>query len=129
MTAVEQVHALWSAFASGGPLATLDHVDEDCEWIPSPDFPGPHAAVRGPSAMRAYFEQLTAAGVRVEPTVRTYEAVGDDVVVVAGRIRIVSPRMLADSPHFWLYRVRDGRVARVESYASQRDALAAARSR
>jgi ketosteroid isomerase-like protein len=128
MTPVEQVHAMWSAYASGGALAALDLVDDDCEWLPSPDFPGARA-IRGQTALRAYAERLQVDGVRVEPTLRTCEAVGDEVVVVGGRLRIVSPRMLADSPHFWLYRMREGRVARVESYASQRDALAAAHSR
>ena len=126
MTPVEQVHALWSAFASGGALAALEHVDEDCEWLPAPDVPGGET-VRGPVEMRAQLERLEAEGVRVEPSLHSCEAVGDHVVA-GGRMRIASPAMLADSPYFWLYVMRGGRVVRVESHASQRDALDAARA-
>ena len=128
MTAVEQVHALWDAYSSGGGLATLDQLDDECEWGPTPpDFPDA-SDVRGGRAMRAYLERLAQDGVRIEPTLHTCEAVGDNVIA-AGRMRIVSPGVLSDSPLFWLYRMRDGRVARVESYASRRAALDAARAR
>lgn len=119
---------MWSAFASGGALASLELVAEDCEWLPSPDFPDA-AAVRGALAMREYLERLTEEGVRFEPTLHACEQVADDAVLAAGRMRIVSPSVLSDSPHFWLYRLRDGRVVRVEAYATRQDALNAAGSR
>jgi ketosteroid isomerase-like protein len=118
------VHALWSAFEAGDALATLDHVHEDCEWVPSPAAPESES-LRGTVTIRAYLEELIGDGVRLEPKLHSCEAVGDDVVV-CGRLRVVSPAALADSPLFWVYRVRDEQVVRVESYASRRDALAAA---
>lgn len=124
MTPVEQVHALWAAFASGGALATLDHLDDDCEWLPAEGFPDARA-IRGGAALHTYLEQLTDDGIEIEPTLHRCEAVGEHVVA-AGRIRIVSPTALSDSPLFWLYRMRNGRVARVESYLSRRAALDAA---
>ena len=127
MTAVEQVRALWMAFETGGALATIDQLDEDCEWVAPPDLPDA-GAVRGGGAMRAYLERLARDGVRFEPTLHTCEAVGDHVVA-GGRMRIVSPTVLSDSPLFWLYRMREGRVVRVESYTSRRAALDAARAR
>ncbi len=123
MTSVDQVNALWSAFASDGPLATLDHLHEDCEWVPSPDVAASHV-IHGTDAMRGYLERMRSAGVRIEPTLHTCEAVGDQVVV-CGRLRVVSRAALSDSPLFWVYRLRDERVVRVESYACRRDALAA----
>ena len=127
MTPVEQVHALWAAFRAGGPLATLAQAGEDCEWLPPPDLPGADA-VRSGSEMRAYLARLAREGVRVEPTLHTCEEVGEHVVA-GGRMRIVSSTSLSDSPLFWLYRIRAGRVARVEPYASREAALAAASAR
>jgi ketosteroid isomerase-like protein len=124
VSAVEQVHALWSAFATGGVLATLDHVDEDCEWIPSSDFPDARP-IQGPAEMRAYIERLTRDGVRFEPTLHTCEPVDDDTVLVGGRMRIVSRASLTDSPLFWVYRTRDERVVRIEAFGCRREALRA----
>ncbi|MDQ3740861.1 MAG: nuclear transport factor 2 family protein [Actinomycetota bacterium] len=124
MTAVEHVHALWSTFETQGALARLSHVDEECEWVPSGEFPEARP-IRGAAAMRAYLEQLTRDGVRFEPALHTCEAIGDRVVV-GGRIRVVSSAALSDSPLFWVYRLRDERVVRIESYASRREALTAA---
>lgn len=126
MTPVEHVHALWRAFARAGPLASLEHVDADCEWIPPPELPG-SAPVRGANAIRAYVERLIEAGVDLEPAMHTCEQVGEDVLV-AGRMRVVSRAALSDSPHFWLCRLRGGRVVRIESYGCRTDALSAARA-
>lgn len=118
------MRALWTAFESRGVLAVLDHVHEDCEWVPSPGF-ADGASMRGTVSIRAYLDELLGDGVRIEPKLHSCEAVGQDVVV-CGRLRVVSPAALSDSPLFWVYRLRDGQVVRVESYPSRRDALAAA---
>lgn len=124
MTPADQVHALWDAFEARGPLATLDHVHEECEWVPSPEFEVARP-IHGAGAIRGYLEALHRDGVRIEPTLHSCEAAGEHVVV-CGRMRIVSRATLSDSPLFWVYSVRDGRVIRVRSFASRRDAYAAA---
>ena len=124
MTPADRVHALWDAFAIGGALATLDYVHEDFEWVPSPDVANGRA-IHGASAIRGYLEGLQREGVRIEPTLHSCEAHGD-LVVVCGRMRVVSRAALSDSPVFWVYEVRDEQVVRVAAYACRRDALAAA---
>lgn len=123
VTPVDRVRAIWCAFESGGALATLEHVHDDFE-VPSPGFPEGEP-IQGTGAVRALLEELSSEGVRLEPILHSCEAVGDHVLV-SGRLRVVSRAALADSPLFWVYRLRDERVARVESYPSRRDALAAA---
>lgn len=125
MTPVEQVHALWSAFETQGALESLRYVDAECEWVPSPDVRGGRP-IRGADAMRDYLRQLTRDGVRFEPALHTCEPIGDDAVLVGGRMRVVSSAALSDSPLFWVYRVRAERVVRIESYPCRRDALTAA---
>ncbi len=125
MSPVDQVQALWTAFETQGPLETLRYVDDECEWVPSPDFPE-SAPLHGAEAMRAYLQQLARKGVRFEPALHTCEPIGEDAVVVGGRIRVVSSAALSDSPLFWVYRLRQDRVVRIESYACRRDALTAA---
>lgn len=128
MTPVEQVRAIWSAFASGGVRGWLGLVAEDCEWHPSPNLPHGRP-VRGEAALRAYLQALSREGVRIEPALHTCEQIADDAVLAGGRMRVLSPTTLSDSPQFWLYRLRGGRVARVESFASRQAALEAALSR
>jgi ketosteroid isomerase-like protein len=127
VTAVEQIHALWSVYESGGPLATLEHLPEDCEWVPSSDLP-PAGTIRGQAEIRAYLERLTHDGVRMEPAVHTYEQLGDDAVLVGGRMRVVAKAALSDSPLYWVCRLRDAKVVRIESYPCRREALSAASS-
>lgn len=125
MSPVDQVQALWSAFETHGPFESLRYVDAECEWVPSADFPDGQP-LRGTDAMRDYLHRLTRQGVRFEPALHTCEPVGEEAVVVGGRMRVVSSAALSDSPLFWVYRVRQDRVVRIESYASRRDALTAA---
>jgi ketosteroid isomerase-like protein len=124
MTAVDRVNALWNALEARGPLATLDHVHEECEWVPAPDVAAAKP-IHGAGAIRGHLEALDREGVRIEPTLHSCEAAGDNVVV-CGRMRIVSRATLSDSPLFWVYRVREGRVIRIEAFACRRDAYAAA---
>ena len=123
MTPVDHVNRFWSSFESRGALAALDLLDDDCEWIPSPE-QRDQRILRGTDEIRAYLRRLRDAGVRLEPALHTCEAVGEDVLV-QGRLRVVSPGALSDSPLFWIYRLRGGRVVRVEAFASRRDALEA----
>ena len=124
MSPRDHVHALWSSFATRGALAAVDLLDDECEWVPAPDLRD-QRELKGAAEIRAYLERLAAAGVRLEPAVHSCEVVGEDVLV-GGRIRVVSPRALSDSPIYSLHRVRDGRIVRVEAFACRRDALSAA---
>ncbi len=125
MTAVERVHALWAAWERGGLTATLEHVDEGCEWMPSADLPDPRL-LRGSDEVRDYLDRLRREGTRFEPALHTFEALDEETVLVGGRMRVVSRAALSDSPLFWLYRTDGERVVRVESFASREDALTAA---
>ena len=125
MSSVTEVQALWSVYETRGPLATLDRLPEDCEWVPPSELPsaGP---IRGAAEMRAYLARLEDDGVRLEHSVHTCEELDEHVVLVGGRMRVVAKAALFDSPLFWLCRMRDERIVRIESYACRRDALSAA---
>ena len=125
MSALDQVQALWSVYRSRGMLASLDHVDEHCEWIPPPSL-ADGRPIQGAAQMRRYIERLETNGVRFEPVLHTCEEVGDGVVVAGGRMRVVSEAALSDSPLYWVYRVEGERLVRIESYPCRSDALAAA---
>ena len=125
MAALDRVQALWSTYRTRGMLASLDWIDEECEWVPSPSLRGGEP-IQGASKMREYLERLERSGIRFEPVLHTFEQVAEDVVVAAGRMRVVSNAALSDSPLFWVYRVRGERLVRIESYPCRSEALAAA---
>ncbi|HEX8086952.1 MAG TPA: hypothetical protein VF529_21900 [Solirubrobacteraceae bacterium] len=125
MSPVDRIQALWSVYKSAGPLATIEQLPDDCEWIPPADLRGGEV-VRGAHEIRAYLERLEHDGVRVEPSLHSYEQLSEHVVLVGGRMRVVSRAALSDSPLYWLCRMRDDRVVRIESYACRGDALSAA---
>ena len=123
---VSQIRALWSVYEAAGPLATLDRLPDDCEWVPPTDLPAAEQTIRGANEIRAYLKRLDHAGVRLEHSMHTCEALDEHVVLVGGRMRVASKASLCDSPLFWLCRMRDERIVRIESYASRSDALSAA---
>ncbi len=125
MSALDRVHALWSVYHARGMLASLEHVDADCEWVLAPQFAGGRP-IQGAAEMREYIERLEGSGVHFEPILHTCEQVAENVVVAAGRMRVLSNARLSDSPLFVVYRVEGERLVRIESYACRREALAAA---
>ena len=125
MSPVRRIQALWSVYESVGQRAMLEHLPDECEWVPPEDLPDAHV-VRGPDEIRAYLKRLRRDGVRLEPALHTYELLDEHVVLVRGRMRVVANSTLADSPLYWLCRMRGDDVVRIESYACRDDALVAA---
>lgn len=124
VTPADRIQALWELYQRSGPSATLPHLAADCEWTPSADLP-PAGTIRGAGEIMAYLERLDRDGVRVESTMNTCEAFDEETVVVGGRVRVVSKAALSDAPLYWVCRLRDGLVARIESYPCRSDALGA----
>ena len=123
MNSVEHVHTLWDVFEARGIPALLEHVHEDFEIHGPPELPGAED-IHGVEAVLDWVEDLRVEGVRFEPVRHRFSAVGDRVVV-SGRLRVVTRGALTDSPAFYVYRLRDDRVARVDAYDSLGEALTA----
>jgi hypothetical protein len=106
------VREVWAVFQRDGIAGVLELAWPDARWRP-------HSAhgrrFESTDEYRAQLERLTGAGERVEA-----EGLGmwshDDVVVVRGRMRVRSRRgLLEDTRMYWLFGVREDRLARVSS--------------
>ena len=105
--------------------AVLDEVAEDVVFDPGG---GRDRVLYGREQVSAYLDRLEERGVRLRPRSFSFDALGDQVVV-SGGLRTTGPRGLVDRQVAWLYGVRAGRVASVESFGSRAEALRAARER
>ncbi len=106
------VRAVWAAFREEGIAGVLPLAAEDAQWHP-------HSAhrrrFRSTAEYREQFEQVTAAGERVEASATgmwSHEA----VVVVRGRMRIHQRGdVLEDTRMYWLFEVRGELLTRIAS--------------
>ena len=82
---------------------------------------------KGPGGIARYLEDVEG----VWPQLRIYpEELRDlgEVVVALGRVLARGGGMIIDQPTGWVFRMRSGRIFRAHVYATQEEALAAARN-
>ena len=106
------MRVVWAAFKQRGIAGVLDLAADDASWAP-------HSAhtrrFRSTAEYRAQLELLTQAGERVEAIGTGLWSHGD-IVVVRGRMRIrKGGGVLEDTRMYWLFGVRDERLASVAS--------------
>jgi ketosteroid isomerase-like protein len=125
---VETVRQSFEAFEHDGVEAMADLVAPDFELITPPELASEPGTYRGPEGLRRYFESFYEAmrEVRLEP--RSYQAVGDCVVVemtLRAWGRTTGIETTIDSVQVW--RMRDSVARRVDIYSSLEKALTVAR--
>jgi len=115
---IEQVRALWAAYARGGVDAMQRVVgDAQVEWIPL----GAEAPVEPERFWGEWGRRQTE---QVSITVHSYEEHGD-CVVAHGSMRTFSEGGFSDVQPSWVYFFRDGRLVRGAGYATREQALEA----
>ncbi|HMJ94802.1 MAG TPA: hypothetical protein VK486_03070 [Thermoleophilaceae bacterium] len=120
LAAVQRVYELMnttSALAGIEELLTFSH--EEIEFRPyaasgSGSFgAGQHELLRGPDAIREFFQTAVASGYKPQPRARSFE-VTEDSVVVRGSIRLTRPDgSFAETKVSWTYHFRGGLVDEV----------------
>jgi ketosteroid isomerase-like protein len=80
---------------------------------------------RGYDGLRRYIEDLASTWKRLELQPQTFQEIGDDQVLVFGRVRAWHERGFLDSQNAWLWTIRDEKVVAVRVYADPNDAQAA----
>jgi ketosteroid isomerase-like protein len=114
---VEQVRAIWSAYARGGVDALREVVPDDVEWVPlGEDRHIPPDEFWG-SWMRRHAEEISI-------TVHGYERHGD-CVLAHGSLRTFREGGFFDVQPSWVYFFRADRLRRCVGYATREEALAA----
>jgi ketosteroid isomerase-like protein len=115
---IEQVRALWAAYARGGVEAMREAVgDAPVDWIPlGADEPLPAERFWGDWARRQ--------DEHVSVTVHSFEEHGD-CVIAHGSMRTFGEGGFADVQPSWVYCFRDGVLVRGAGYATRAAALEA----
>jgi ketosteroid isomerase-like protein len=108
--------ACWAAEDLDGMIACSD---PGLEWHAAAD----GRLYRGHAGVREFFARWQDDGQRLEAPLQRAVEVGPGKVLAIGRLRMIRPgRGLADSPGVWTFHVDRGRVTRIESYRSEREA-------
>jgi ketosteroid isomerase-like protein len=114
---VEQVRAIWSAYARGGVDALREVVPDDVEWVPlGEDRHIPPDEFWG-SWMRRHAEEISI-------TVHGYERHGD-CVLAHGSLRTFREGGFFDVQPSWVYFFEGARLRRCVGYATREEALSA----
>jgi ketosteroid isomerase-like protein len=118
---VSVARRLLEAFSKGETHAVEAVLDADVKARPAIDG-GP--VLEGRGAVMAWWADVTRRGTELEARPLEFELHGE-FVVVRGYLRHHDGRTLAENQVFWLYEVRDGLIARMESHPSRSAALEA----
>jgi ketosteroid isomerase-like protein len=109
--------ACWAAEDLEG---MLECVSPKLEWVTAAD----GRLYTGHEGVRDFYGTMRADGQRLEVPLQRTAEVRPGVILAVGRLRMVKPgRGLADSPGVWAFYVKDGRIVRIQSFPSERDAL------
>jgi ketosteroid isomerase-like protein len=84
--------------------------------------------LRGRDAVVQWWREISGADGDVEARPLEFEAEGD-CVIVRGYLRHRSGRTLSESQVYWLYEIREGQIACMESHPTRKAVLASARRR
>jgi ketosteroid isomerase-like protein len=109
LSSTDVVRRIFDARASGDVRRFMTLVDPDVEVQALPD----SRVLRGSAEVADALAREASAPRRVEVEGHRFDALGDDVVLVTGRVRIITPQGFADSPAAWSFQVRCERVLRV----------------
>jgi anti-sigma B factor antagonist len=116
---LEVVRTLWEAHATGGLDAALDAAGEDVVW--QPHVTGGRV-FRGTAELRAALDALIADGTSFEAELHGIEE-HEGVVLASGTLRLHRNGTAHESPLYWAYHFRNGRLWRQSTHASRQDAL------
>ena len=127
---VELVHSGLGAVNRGGVEAILQMCDPEIEWIAIPGFLPDAEDYHGRAGVRAWFEKVGETFGKVEWEAEEVVESGEQLLVglklqATGR----SSKIEGEFRIFQVWTIRDGKLARLESYLSREEALEAAEFR
>jgi ketosteroid isomerase-like protein len=122
------VERMFAAFAARELDTLVELMDPEVEFLPvTANITTGGMPYRGHDGVARYFEDVA----RVWPELRLFpeeyrEGAEESCVLVLGRVVARGGGMILDNPTGWVFRMRDGKIARLRVYGSHREALEAA---
>jgi ketosteroid isomerase-like protein len=125
-TNTELVSQLFDAFNRRDLEGALEVVDEEIEFIaPTAEIANEGEPYRRHAGMEKYYADVARVWIELEVMPREYREVGDDAVLVFGRVwGRGEGGYIQDSPTQWVMRVRDGRIHWIRVFTNRSAALA-----
>jgi uncharacterized protein DUF4440 len=122
---VDVVRQLWSALRERRPELIEALLSDDVVWHPALLATEP---LCGRGAVREQLERITARSAVADSQPFSFEPVGRSCVLVSGALRLRRPDGgLTTHLRWWVYVLREGRIAYAANHESRETALAAAR--
>jgi ketosteroid isomerase-like protein len=122
---VEVVRSMLLAYRAGNIDAVIEAADPDIEVRPAV-VGGPEGIVyRGPEGVRAFFVDIAAAWERFEIEAEEFRDLGDTVLVLGSSSLVARDGMTLDAKTGWVFGMRNGKIARFDSYLSRGEAFVA----
>lgn len=122
--AASVVRELIDAFNKRQPDRMAELVTDDCEWL---SLAGRRRYV-GPDGVREYVAEIFGDALNVSVAEYTLRDIGG-LIAISGSLNVVEASgAMAQRQVHWLMTVRDGKIARAESFVRREDAMAAARA-
>jgi hypothetical protein len=100
---VEIVGRMWEAYRQRGLEAILDFAAPDAEWRP---YTAGGQVFKTTEEYRRYLEGMELRDELVDATLLVVEALGEDEVLVTGRVRVRRAGALEDTEMYWRHRFR-----------------------
>ena len=111
---------MFACWASGDLDGMLEITDPGLVWHAAAD----GELYKGHDGVRTFFERWQDNGQSLEAPLQRAVELSPGRILVVGRLRLIQPgRGLADSPGVWAFHIEGGRVMRIDSYRSERDAI------
>ena len=122
---VEVVRSMLAAYRAGDTEAVIDAADPDIELRPAVVGRPEGTVYRGPEGVRAFFEDIDAAWEQFGIEAEEFRDLGDTVVVLGRSSLVARDGMTLEARVGWVFGMRNGRIARFDSFLSHREALEA----
>jgi ketosteroid isomerase-like protein len=122
----ELASELFAAFNRRDLDGALAIVHDEVEFIaPTADMANDGRPYRGHAGMEKYYADAARVWIELEVMPREYREVGDDAVLVLGRVwGRGEGGYIQDSPTQWVMRVKDGRIRWIRVFTNRSAALA-----
>jgi ketosteroid isomerase-like protein len=122
--AVSVLREMIDAFNKRQADRMAELVTDDCEWRSLAS----NQPYIGPDGIRRYFEDNFESAASLSVVEYTIKEIGD-VIYVSGSLNVVETSgAIAQRQVHWLFSVRDGKIARAQSFVRREDATAAAQA-
>jgi DNA-binding NarL/FixJ family response regulator len=119
----DAVHRMWTRFLNGDLDGLLAEADPDAVWQPCEG-----REMTSADELRAFLDELRAAGRIIDPRAYAVEPYGNGLIVT-GTVAVRGPGAIDETEFHWVFCFRGGKVALAAGFARRDEAMRTIRER